>query len=46
MDYGILYKSATPIQLEGYTNADYAGYKADKRSTFVFVFSLGNGALS
>ena len=22
MDYGILYKSATPIQLEGYTDAD------------------------
>ena len=46
MDYGILYKSATPIQLEGYTDADWAGYKADRRSTSGFVFSLGSGAIS
>ena len=46
MDYGILYKSATPIRLEGYTDADWAGYKADRRSTSGFVFSLGSGAIS
>ena len=46
MDYGILYKSATPIQLKGYTYADWAGYEADQRSTSSFVFSLGNGAIS
>ena len=46
MDYGIVYKSNTPIQLEGYTDADWAGYKADRRSTSGFVFSLGSGAIS
>ena len=46
VDYGILYKSATPIRLKGYTNADWAGYKADMRSTSRFVFSLGNEAIS
>ena len=46
MDYDILYKSATPIQLKGYTDADWAGYKADQRSTSGFVCSLGSGAIS
>ena len=46
MDCDILYKTAMPIQLEGYTDADWAGYKADRRSTFGFFFSLGSGAIS
>ena len=46
MDYDILYKSATSIQLKGYTNADWADYKADRRSTSGFVFSLRSGAIS
>ena len=46
MDCGILYKTAMPIRLEGYTDADWAGYKADRRSTSGFVFSLGSGAIS
>ena len=46
MDYGILYKSATPIQLEGCTDADRAGYKADRQSTSRFVFSLGREVIS
>ena len=46
MDYGIVYKSNATIRLEGYTNADWAGYKADRRSTSGFVFSLGSGAIS
>ena len=46
MDFGILYKSATLIRLEGYTDADWASYKADKRSTSGFVFSLSSGAIS
>ena len=28
------------------TQADWAGYKADRRSTSGFVFSLSNGAIS
>ena len=46
MDHNILYKSATLIQLEGYTDVDWANYKADKQSTSRFVFSLGNRAIS
>ena len=38
MDYNILYNSATPIWLEGYTDADWAYYKADRRTTWGFVF--------
>ena len=30
MDFGILYKSATPIRLKGYTNSDRASYKVDR----------------
>ena len=46
MVYAILYKSATPIQLEGYTDVDWAGFKVDRRSTSGSAFSLGSGALS
>ena len=34
------------IQLEGHTDADWAGYRADRRLTSGFVFSLGSGAIS
>ena len=42
MNYDILYKLAILIQLGGYTNADWAGYKVDRQSTseIVFVVSL------
>ena len=46
MDSGILYKTAMPIRLEGYTDADWAGYKADRGSTSRFFFSLDSGAIS
>ena len=46
MDCNILYKSATPVPLEGYKDVDWAGHKADRRSTSRFVFSLGSGAIS
>ena len=46
MDCGILYKTAMPIRLVGYADADWAGYIADRRSTSEFVFFLGNGAIS
>ena len=39
MDYDIMYKSNAITRLEGYTNADWAGYKADRRSTSGFVFA-------
>ena len=46
MDYGNMYKSNATIRLEGYTNADWAGYKADRRSTSGFVYSVGSAAIS
>ena len=45
MNYDILYKSATPIRLEGYRIVNWAVYKVDKRTTSV-IFSLDNGAIS
>ena len=44
MDYYILYKSDTPIQLKGYTNANCAVYRAYRQSTLGFVISLESGA--
>ena len=46
MDYDILYKSATPIRLEGYTDANWVGYKEDRGSTSGFFFSPDNGDIS
>ena len=46
MDYDIIYKSNTTIRLEGHTDVDWARYKADRRSTSGFVFSLDSGAIS
>ena len=46
MDYGVMYKSNTTIRIKGYTDSDWAGYKADRQSTSGFVFSLGSGAIS
>ena len=46
MDCGILYKTVMQIRLDEYKDADWAGYKADRRSTSGFVFSLGSGAIS
>ena len=45
-DDDIHYKSATPIWLEGYTDTDWADYKAHKRSTSRIVISIGSGAIS
>ena len=34
------------VQLVGYTDVDWAGHKADKRSTSGFIFSISNGSIS
>ena len=39
MDYGILYKSAPRIRLEGYTDVDWAGDASDHRWTSRFMSS-------
>ena len=46
MDFGIIYKLDTIIRLDGYMDANWDGYKADRQYTSGFVFSLGSGAIS
>ena len=46
MDYNIMYKSDTIIQLEGYAYANWTGNKADKLSSLGFVFSLSSATIS
>ena len=47
MNYNILYKSATLIQLEGYVHMlTRPATKSGRWSTSGFVFSLGSGAIS
>ncbi|XP_036347024.1 secreted RxLR effector protein 161-like [Rhagoletis pomonella] len=43
---GILYKSDTQLNLVGYSDADYAGDSATRRSTSGYVFSIGCGVIS
>lgn len=42
VDYGLRYVSNSDIQLQGYTNADWAGSVEDKKSTSRGCFSLGS----
>ena len=40
------YDASTELQLSGYTDADWAGSAADRRSTSDFMFSLGSAAIT
>ncbi|XP_045797951.1 secreted RxLR effector protein 161-like [Trifolium pratense] len=45
--YGLLYKKTNiEMQLNGWTNSDYAGDLDDRKSTSGYVFMLGEGAIS
>ena len=46
IDCNILYKLATLIRHEGYADVDWAGYRANRRLTSGFIFSLESGAIS
>jgi hypothetical protein len=46
LDRGLLYHKDIPIQLQGYTDADWAGSSTDRRSTSGFMFTLGSAAIS
>ena len=45
-DRGLLYRAGTTAQLVGYTDADWAGNAADRRSTSGYAFSLDSAAIA
>ena len=45
-DRGLLYRAGTAAQLVGYTDADWAGNVADRRSTSGYAFSLGSAVVA
>jgi hypothetical protein len=46
MDYGLSYDGDHDFTLSGYTDADWAGSVADRKSTFGCCFSLGSSMIS
>ena len=45
-DRGLLYQAGTVAQLVSYTDADWAGNAADRRSTSGYAFSLGSATIA
>ena len=45
-NFGLLYKSDTTTEIEGYSDADWAGDVTDRKSMSGFVFLLGGAAVS
>ena len=46
LDYALFYAAGVPVELYGYTDADWAGSITDRRSTSGFMFSLGSAAIT
>ncbi|MCI44211.1 hypothetical protein A2U01_0065450, partial [Trifolium medium] len=48
ISFGVFYKreSCEKLQLNGWSDSDYAGDLDDRKSTSGYVFKLGNGAIS
>ena len=44
--YALFYAARVPVELYGYTDADWAGSITDRRSTSGFMFSLGSVAIT
>ncbi|MCO5606312.1 hypothetical protein L7F22_060499 [Adiantum nelumboides] len=42
LDHAFFYAADVPVELHGYTNADWAGSATDRRSTSGFMFTLGS----
>ena len=45
LNYALFYAIGVPVELYGYTDADWVGSITDKRSTSSFMFSLGSVAI-
>ena len=45
-NYGLFYRADLDINLEGYTDADWAGSQTDRRSTSGYMFTLGSAGIS
>ena len=46
LDYALFYAADAPLALYGYTDADWAGSIADRRSTSGFMFSFGSASVT
>ena len=44
-DSQLTFESANPSVVEGYTDSDYAGNTDNRKSTYGYVFTYGNGAI-
>jgi hypothetical protein len=45
-DLMLTYRRSNPLEIKGYSDADYAGDKDDRKSTTGYVFTLAGGAIS
>ena len=46
VQYGLFYAYGSDLHLSGYTDADWAGSRYDRRSTSGYSFTLSSGAVS
>ena len=46
LQYGLFYEAGCPIQVHGYTDADWAGSISERRSTSGFMFSLRSATIN
>ena len=44
LDYALFYEVVVPLELYGYTNANWVGSIVDRRPTSGFMFSFGSAA--
>ena len=45
-DYMLIYRRSDSLEIKGYSDADFAGDKDDRKSTSGYVFTLTGGAIS
>ena len=45
-DYMLIYRRSDSLEIKGYSDADFAGDKDDRKSTSGYVFTLAGGAIS
>jgi hypothetical protein len=45
-DLRLTYRISDSLDIKGYSDADYAGDKDDRKSTTGYVFTLAGGAIS